>query len=98
MGGKPSDFDIQVDKPIFPLEIEEAILSFLAEDDHWHWQRSSAMKACSLVCQRFLSICRKYIFGWIVLLKTKDIHGFERLLRETPEIADYIRKLNYNMI
>ena len=91
MRGKPSDFDI-VGMPIFPLEIEEKILNFLAEDDKYF----SAMEVCSLVCQRFLSICRKYIFGWIALLRTNDIHAFERLLRETPEIADYIRELDYN--
>ena len=93
MGGKPSDFDIQVGMPIFPLEIEEKILSFLGEDD----KHLSALKACSLVCQRFLSICRKYIFGWIALLRTNDIHAFERFLGETPEIADYIRELDYNI-
>ena len=89
---------------IFPLEIEEIILDILgAEDDDDH----SALKMCSLVCQAFLPICRKHFFGSIVLndhwqvgsppgqLQTPTTHPFERLLRETPEIADYIRKLDY---
>ena len=83
---------------IFPLEIEEIILDFLAEDDQNH----SALKACSLVCHAFLPICRKHIFGSIVLTSDKaasspslTIHAFDCLLRETPEIADYIRKLDY---
>ena len=83
---------------VFPLEIEETILDFLAEDDKCH----SALKTCSLVCHAFLPICRKHIFGSIVLCNVTDmvppftgltLHRFERLLRETPEIADYIRKL-----
>ena len=81
-----------------PLEIEETILDFLAEDD----ERHSALKTCSLVCQAFLPICRKHIFGSIVLneyylISPNTTQAFERLLRESPEIADYIRKLDYNI-
>ena len=85
---------------VFPLEIEETILDLLAKDDEGH----SALKTCSLVCQAFLPICRKHIFGSIVIndhnvmvsqRTLPTIHAFERLLRETPEIADYIRKLDY---
>jgi hypothetical protein len=83
---------------ILPLEIEETILDFLAEDDDGH----PALKACSLVCQAFLPICRKHIFGSIVLnayrtVPPRTTHAFERLLRETPEIADHIRKLDYTI-
>ena len=83
---------------VFPLEIEEMILDLLAEDDEGH----SALRMCSLVCQRFLPVCRRHIFGSIVL-NDRDVvspptsHAFERLLRETPEIADYIRKLDYTI-
>ena len=94
---------------VFPLEIEEMILDILSEDDEGH----STLKTCSLVCQAFLPMCRKHIFGSIVLNAThyaSDLdgdmvstpsshttHAFERLLRETPEIADYIRKLDYTI-
>ena len=82
----------------FPLEIEEKILDLLAEDDEGH----SALKICSLVCQAFLPICRKHIFGSIVLNDynsppSPTTHAFDRLLREAPKIADYIRKLDYNI-
>ena len=89
--------------PIFPLEIEEIILDILGKDDEDH----TALKTCSLVCKAFLPICRKHIFGSIVLNprdqdmvpppSTHTTHAFERLLRETPEIADYIRKLDYTI-
>ena len=81
----------------FPLEVEETILELLAadEDDEGH----SALKTCSLVCQAFLHICRKYLFGRIVInahnSRSPPFHAFERLLRETPEIADYVRTLDY---
>ena len=85
---------------ILPLEIKEAILDFLAEDDD---DNRSALKAqCSLVCQAFLHICRKYIFGSIELNDYRErsttlAHAFARLLYERPEIAEYIRKLDYSI-
>ena len=86
--------------PYLPLEIEELILDFLheLEDDNSH----STLKTCSLVCQAFLPTCRKHIFGSIVLndynvVPRSTIHAFTRLLCETPEIADYIRNLDYNI-
>ena len=78
----------------FPLEIKETILELLAEDDKGHL----ALKRCSLVCRAFLPICRKHIFENIILLSPiSNTYAFERLLRETPEIADYIRKLDYTI-
>ena len=85
----------------FPFEIEEIILDFLAEDDEF--EGHPALKTCSLVCKAFLPICRKHIFGSIVLddevaspsRSSPITHAFDRLLHETPEIAHYIRKLEY---
>ena len=77
------------------LYFPSKILDLLAEDEEDHL----AVKMCSIVCQAFLPICRKHIFESIVLncdnSPTSATHAFERLLRETPEIADYIRKLDY---
>ena len=77
---------------IIPFEIKEMILNILdGEDDDHH----SAMKTCSLVCHAFLHICRKHIFEFIFLneISSSTIRAFERLLRNTPEIGDYIREL-----
>ena len=94
---------------ILPLEIVEIILDLLAEDDEGH----SALKTCSLVCQAFLPRCRKHIFGsiflngytkirntvtWSIPLGSPTAHEFDRLLRETPEIADHIRELDYTFL
>ena len=64
---------------IFPLEIEETVLNLLADEDD---QGHSALKTCSLVCQAFLPICRKHIFGSIVL-NDYTIRTLERLLHDT---------------
>jgi len=85
---------------MLPLEISATILDLLAEDDDD--DSKSALKACSLVCQAFLPICRKHIFRSIVLsvryaAPLRVTHAFERLLRERPEIANYIRKLDYTV-
>jgi hypothetical protein len=82
---------------ILPLEIEETILDLLAEDDDD--DSESALKACSLVCHAFLP---KHIFRSIVLsvrraAPLRAFHAFERLLHEKPEIANYIRKLDYTV-
>ena len=79
---------------ILPLEIVEMILDILGEDDKDH----SSLKTCSLVCQAFLHICRKHIFESISF-DTSTIHAsnFGRLLREKPEIADYIRRLDFTI-
>jgi hypothetical protein len=49
----------------------------------------------------FLPICRKHIFRNITfndeVIPSAATDAFERLLRETPEIADYIRKLHYTI-
>ena len=85
---------------ILPLEIEEIILDSLHEDDD---ESHSALKTCSLVCHAFLPICRKHVFGNIVLHNynktaySSSTLAFERLLHETPKIADYIRKLDFNV-
>jgi hypothetical protein len=88
---------------VFPLEIVETILDLLAEDDEGH----SALKTCSLVCNAFLPTCRRHIFESIVLdgkynTSSPTSHSsscaFDRLLRQTPGIADYVRKLDYNAL
>ena len=85
-----------------PLEIEETILNHLAKIDGLN---HTTLNACSRVCRAFLPICRKHIFGRIDLRNIGDsdedtkpfIDAFERLLRETPQIADYIHILSYNL-
>ena len=83
---------------IIPLEIEEKIIDLLAKDD----KRYSTVKSCSLVCRAFLPLCRKHIFASIVLNDTHSqspttTRQLERLLSKSPDIAHYIRKLDYTI-
>ena len=59
----PQQVEVVLMPSILPLEIEETIFDFLAEDDEGH----STLKTCSLVCHAFLPICRKHIFRSIDL-------------------------------
>ncbi|KDR73550.1 hypothetical protein GALMADRAFT_72352 [Galerina marginata CBS 339.88] len=83
---------------VFPLEIQEIIINTLAEDDDGHL----TLKTCSLLCQAFLPMCRKHIFASVILndhdAPSPTTHALERLLVKRPEIADYIRKLDYNVL
>jgi hypothetical protein len=83
---------------VIPLEIEQSIIDILAEDD----EDLVSVKACSIVCQELLPLCRKHIFASIVLNDHRDntsvtTYKLERLLSTKPEFADYIRKLDYNI-
>ncbi|KAF8966544.1 hypothetical protein BDZ97DRAFT_2073981 [Flammula alnicola] len=84
-----------------PFEIEETIVDILATEDD---EDLSSVKACSLVRQEFLPLCRKHIFASVVLNDCNVVSPspttpmLERLLSKTPEIAYYIRKLDYNIV
>ena len=53
---------------ILPLEIEEIVIDFLAEND----KDLLSVKACSLGSRASLPLCRKHIFGSIVLNNRKS--------------------------
>ncbi|KAF8968584.1 hypothetical protein BDZ97DRAFT_2072932 [Flammula alnicola] len=83
--------------PMIPLELKEIVIDILAEDDN----DLSSVNACSLACREFLPLCRKHIFASVILnaMPTSPTTPMlERLLSTTPEIADYIRKLDYNIV
>ena len=89
---------------ILPLVIEEKVIDFLAEND----KDLLSVKACSLVSRASLLLCRKHIFGSIVLNNRKSdakstsssatSRKLERLLSTNPELVDYIRKLDYSIV
>lgn len=90
-----------------PLEITEEIINVLAQDD----PSFSSTKECALVCHEFYYLCRKHIFASINLNYTNALSDttpntritrattrmLQQLLDTTPEIADYIYKLSYNV-
>ncbi|KDR73091.1 hypothetical protein GALMADRAFT_252553 [Galerina marginata CBS 339.88] len=81
--------------PAIPLEVIQAVIDILAQDD----KELSSLKSCSLVCQTFLHLCRKHIFASIFLdgrkfaIPKPSTVTLIRLLSATPEIAYHIRTL-----
>ncbi|KAF9482944.1 hypothetical protein BDN70DRAFT_874360 [Pholiota conissans] len=93
--------------PRLPLDIVETVVDILTQEDDLNF---SSIKACALVCHDFLPISRKRIFASLGI-NNRDtyptppyayIHRttssrFRELLTTSPEIADYIRDLNYRV-
>jgi hypothetical protein len=90
--------------PFLPFQITEEIINVaLVQDD----LSFSATKTCALVCHDFLHLCRKHIFAFIHLNGSCDEPSprrpqtttlmLQQLLDTTPELADYIRNLVYNV-
>lgn len=87
-----------------PTRHNRKVLDILADDD----PDLSSTEACSLVCHDFLHICRKHIFGCILLSEKYDTPAVQvsntfrspvppltlnKLLSTSPEIANYITDL-----
>ncbi|KAF9482959.1 hypothetical protein BDN70DRAFT_874371 [Pholiota conissans] len=91
--------------PRLPLDIVETVVDILTQEDDSSF---SSIKACALVCHDFLPISRKRIFASLGINFRDTYHSppyaythrtassrFRELLTISPEIADYIRDLNY---
>ena len=88
--------------PRLPLELVERIIDDVAEYDDNHIDKFSSIKACALVCHYFLPLCRKYIFASVILntaqrLSPPTSDDLNHLLSNSPHLAVYIRKLDYNV-
>ena len=88
--------------PRLPLELVERIIDDVAEYDNNYIDKFSSIKACALVCHCFLPLCRKYIFGSVILdtraaplRRTPTSDKLNHLLSNSPHLAVYIRKLYY---
>ncbi|KAF9482954.1 hypothetical protein BDN70DRAFT_874368 [Pholiota conissans] len=93
--------------PRLPLDIVETVIDILTQEDDSNF---SFIKSCALVCHDFLPISRKRIFASLAINDSYAcpsqpyayIHRmtpsrFRELLTTSPEIADYIRDLNYRV-
>lgn len=85
----------------FPSEILETIIDSLAlaaEDDH---ESLACLKACAFVCHNFHFRVRTHIFKSITLEECQsnghNLLRFHVLISRTPEIAYYVRSLDYSI-
>ena len=87
--------------PRLPLELVERIIDDVAEYDNNYIDKFSSIKACALVCHCFLPLCRKYIFASVILNRAQRLSptsdDLNHLLSNSPHLAVYIRKLDYNV-
>ncbi|KAF9473983.1 hypothetical protein BDN70DRAFT_997347 [Pholiota conissans] len=82
--------------PTLPLEIIESILSILAVSDF------NSLLTTSLTCSAFVPLCRAHIFRSITLNSASEFENvtpsmLHDRLSQTPELAQYIRHLSFNM-
>ena len=86
---------------LLPLELVERIIDDVAEYDDIQNYKFSSIHACALVCHGFLPLCRKYIFASVILNSAQrdspTSYDLNHLLSNSPHLAVYIRKLDYNV-
>lgn len=80
-----------------PLDIFSCIVDVLASEDH-----VESLKACSLNCRTFHSLCTKLIFATVnvdrhlpqISDQLSALRQFRRFLDRNPTVAIYVEKLD----
>ncbi|CDO70009.1 hypothetical protein BN946_scf184354.g11 [Trametes cinnabarina] len=57
------------------------------------WNDRASLRSCSRVCRRWLPSARTHLFRDQRLTSAKDCVRFEALVKSSPEVASYVRKL-----
>ena len=76
--------------PTLPLDILLYIIDLLAED-------VNSLRILSLTCKSMVPLCRKHLFSSLRLDSEFSFERFSDLLSKNPEIACYVRDLNYGI-
>ena len=86
---------------LVPLEVVEQIIDIVGAKTQGYYDQFEdfpSLQACALVCHSFLALCRKHIFASVNLNRRRPIStsdDLNRLLSNSPHLAVYIRKLDY---
>ena len=85
--------------PVLPFEIIALIIDIVGENED-----KNLLKELALVSHYFLQICSKHLFATVELhdaVPKRDIasskKGFVKLLKGSPDVVKYIRKLTYQV-
>ena len=79
-------------EPTLPLDILLSIIDLLgARGD------ISSLQILSQTCKYMVPLCRKHLFSSLHLRSTSISERFNDLLSKNPDIARYVRSLNYRM-
>ncbi|KAF9044081.1 hypothetical protein BJ165DRAFT_1528649 [Panaeolus papilionaceus] len=86
--------------PVFPIEIFGLIIEDLASGLIRKPDAVGDIRACSLVCKGFVSLCRPHLFRRISIGRYEREQGaldrLTHLLGQNPEIQDFINEVHYN--
>jgi hypothetical protein len=75
-----------------PLDILLYIIDLLASGDY---EDIKSLQILSQACKSMVPLCRKHLFSSLHLRSRLDSECFSDLLSKNPDIARYVRSLNY---
>ena len=78
-----------------PLDIVLYIIDLLADGDDVLDIRS--LQTLSQACKSMVPLCRKYLFSSLHLASELRLERFSDLFSKNPDIACYVRNLNYGV-
>ena len=77
-----------------PLDILLYIIDLLAVDDN---EGIKSLQILSQACKSMVPLCRKHLFSYLCLDSELSFERFSDLLSKNPDIACYVRSLNYEV-
>ena len=83
-------------EPTLPLDIFLYIIDLLAGGNDW--DRIKSLQILSQACKSMVPLCRKHLFSFLDLDSDSSIERFGNLLSKNPDIARYVRSLNYLVV
>ena len=78
-----------------PLDILLYIIDLLAGEDD---EDVKSLRILSQTCKSMVPLCRKHLFSSLHLCGGLNSERFSDLLSKNPDIACYVRKLNYRVL
>ena len=79
---------------ILPLDIFLIIVDLLADGDN---ENIKSLRILSQTCKSMVPLCRKHLFSSLRLRGELNSERFSDLLSKNPDIARYVRNLNYRI-
>ena len=80
-----------------PLDIFSYIIDLLAGGDVGDDRDIKSLQILSQACKSMVPLCRKHLFSSLYIFRELDSERFSNLLSKNPDIACYVRSLNYGV-
>ena len=78
-----------------PLDILLYIIVLLSDSARYDYEDVKSLRNLSQTCKFMVPLCRKHLFSYRLLHSKEDSERFSGLLLKNPDIAGYLRNLNY---